>query len=586
MTERPLPTLEQLIRRHIRRRVTAALFILIATVAVVTIIEGLLSVSHRIDNLKNRSSELQDRVISEIMVMNQAAIDAIIADANANYPYEQVEWRSTIHTIPGNLEQIHWDWHGNWVVETTLRTIGHQTFGSFVFRGNLFQDESLVSALTSRICLSLLFCTVLMALLLPVARQAPSKLMLQPMQRLLALINPGNKTHRQNDKIQFKEALDLELELKRLLQDRAAKQAEQLELERSTAIAQAAQMLAHDIRRPIILLKEIVDVISDIANLDEARTFASKALPRVQVAYQSLDRMLDEFIMLGRSNDIPMERVSITHVIEKAVASTITPDSAVDRNTILDVSSDLYVMGHDAHLERVVSNLMTNAIEAMGKNGSLKISAQREGDQVAVCIANTGSYIPPNEQADIFKLFYTKGKKTGSGLGLAICKRLVTDHAGSITVDSSIANGTVFIIHLPYCNDIGEQKSNAGVKLEHKSILIADDSPAYLQSMTEIVNQYQRSAEVTCTQASSAEDALKLVASKKFDAIIMDINFAHHAMDGISAVRNIRRQGVTARIVIHSNDSSPDIQKAALRAGADLFVRKPMSLAAINAALN
>ena len=68
-------------------------------------------------------------------------------------------------------------------------------------------------------------------------------------------------------------------------------------------------------------------------------------------------------------------------------------------------------------------------------------------------IANTGSYIPPEDLENIFQPFFTKGKADGTGLGLAICRRIVAEHSGSIIVQSTRANGTRFFIALPLSSD-------------------------------------------------------------------------------------------------------------------------------------
>lgn len=582
MQAKALPTLEQLIRRHIRKRIVTALIVLIGTVAVVTVVEGLVSVSTRIDTLKTRAKALQDQVVSEIMVHNRDAIDAIIGDANASHANEHVEWHESTAMLGSQLNSLKWDIKGNWSFETPLRGLDDENYGTFRFSGNLFTDDVLVSNLTSRAVLSVFFCAVLAWLLLPVASRAPTELMLQPMRHLLALVNRGDGSVPQNDDPKFSEAKDLETEVTGLLRDRAEKEAERLELEQSRAITHAAQMLAHDIRRPFILLKEIVETMSGLPSQEQA-TFVEKSLPRVQNGFKNLDGMLEELLMVGRPQDASQDTVSVDSFLEQAIASTIEPDSDADRNSIVDIQSGLFVQGHEGQLQRVVSNLITNAIQAMSQGDRLSISASAEGGTVKIRVHNTGSFIPSEEQAAIFKLFYTKGKVNGSGLGLAICKRIVKNHDGSIIVQSSKESGTAFVVTLPLYSptiDRAERaQTNVYAEIPGKRLLIADDEGFYRDSVENLASFVAGEERIQIEQVASAEEAIAVAAN--FDAIVIDINFAANGLDGISAVRAMRKNGIQAKIIVNSNDTSEHTQQAALRAGANAFSPKPMTAKAL-----
>ena len=100
-------------------------------------------------------------------------------------------------------------------------------------------------------------------------------------------------------------------------------------------------------------------------------------------------------------------------------------------------------------VQRLLGNLVRNAIEAMGdRGGQLTLRVERDGDDLVITVADTGQGIPDEIRGRIFGSFVTSGKRGGTGLGLSIVKKIVEEHHGTIAVDSS-ASGTKFVIRLP-----------------------------------------------------------------------------------------------------------------------------------------
>lgn len=99
-------------------------------------------------------------------------------------------------------------------------------------------------------------------------------------------------------------------------------------------------------------------------------------------------------------------------------------------------------------MKRVLTNMITNAIQAMPKGGKLTIKVFHKDKSAFITIEDTGEGIPEEIKPNMFKpLFTTKAK--GQGFGLAVCKRLVEAQNGAITFESQIGKGTSFTIELP-----------------------------------------------------------------------------------------------------------------------------------------
>ena len=113
------------------------------------------------------------------------------------------------------------------------------------------------------------------------------------------------------------------------------------------------------------------------------------------------------------------------------------------------------VQGGVAALQRVLMNLIDNAVDAMEKGGTLAIStrsfpSQSEPKEIILEVADTGEGIDPAVLPKIFEMFVTtKAAGKGNGLGLAICQQIVKAHRGQIQVSSEVGKGTSFRVYLP-----------------------------------------------------------------------------------------------------------------------------------------
>ena len=123
---------------------------------------------------------------------------------------------------------------------------------------------------------------------------------------------------------------------------------------------------------------------------------------------------------------------------EKGVTLTWTPDKSLG-----EVAVD------PKGLQRCLLNLVGNAIDACDAEGCVKVQTTAASDTFTIGIADNGSGIAPDDKEKLFQPFFsTKGSK-GTGLGLAVTHKIVTEHKGTITVDSQIGEGTTFLITLP-----------------------------------------------------------------------------------------------------------------------------------------
>jgi signal transduction histidine kinase len=101
-----------------------------------------------------------------------------------------------------------------------------------------------------------------------------------------------------------------------------------------------------------------------------------------------------------------------------------------------------------SEIERVVFNLLTNAVEAMPEGGDLTVRLYASGGEARITVEDTGTGISEEDRKQLFRPFFTT-RERGVGMGLAICRRIAEENGGSIAVESEPGKGSRFTIKLP-----------------------------------------------------------------------------------------------------------------------------------------
>jgi signal transduction histidine kinase len=145
------------------------------------------------------------------------------------------------------------------------------------------------------------------------------------------------------------------------------------------------------------------------------------------------------------------EPCDVAALMEEALAE-VRPHDGIE--VVRDLS-DATLRADAAMLRQVFSNLIRNAIEAMGESGRLELSAGADGGDVVVTIRDDGPGIESSVKAIVFEPFVTtrRGGREGVGLGLFLAERLVAAHAGNLSLESEPGEGTTFTIRIPSARD-------------------------------------------------------------------------------------------------------------------------------------
>lgn len=225
------------------------------------------------------------------------------------------------------------------------------------------------------------------------------------------------------------------------------------ETEDMVAIGLTAQMLAHDVRKPFTLLRMGLKHLDPSTDPEDFKEIVEVLKHETEKSLVNVETMLRDIMDIGSANRLDRTLVDMNQFIKSCIADTIKHypqvECAVDWrfDDLKPISID------EGKMTRVISNITGNAFEAMNGHGTLTISTQsvieKSTEKFIITIHNTGSYIPPGDQENLFKPFFTKGKVHGTGLGLVIAQRFVGAHNGEIKVESTPNGGTSFHIKVP-----------------------------------------------------------------------------------------------------------------------------------------
>ena len=235
--------------------------------------------------------------------------------------------------------------------------------------------------------------------------------------------------------------------------EQLASQREQLvQSERVAAWRELARRLAHELKNPLFPLQLTVEnlvrarALSD-AEFDEVFRESTATLG-MEIA--NLKTIIARFSDFSKMPKPELERIDAKDLIDRVCSLY---EGAASREAKIDFETEIAnaamaMMVDPELLHRALSNLVLNAMDAMPNGGKLTVSAQPEGANIEIRVADTGEGLTQEECERLFTPYYTT-KLHGTGLGLAIVQSVVADHGGTIAVESHTGNGATFIITLP-----------------------------------------------------------------------------------------------------------------------------------------
>ena len=382
------------------------------------------------------------------------------------------------------------------------------------------------------------------------------------------------------------------------------KKLKELDTAKSTFFAN----ISHEFRTPLTLIKGPLEDQLNTANLPDRQR---KNLTHAYQNTQRLEQLVEQLLALSKLESGHLKLHVQPGNFEQFLSAQITAfsfhceEKHIDCNIQVKENEDgaLDWFDRDA-LEKVLFNLMGNAVKYTPEQGHIELAGARTGDYFDLRITNSRNYLTPQQQSDIFKRFYqTNDLNAGTGIGLALTKELIELHKGTIRVESEKTGTTSFILRIPVAKNMYTPSEILEETLQdlktdqvfHSSQpsetigIISEEAPQLLIiDDTEEILEYIRSIFEGTYIVHTAKDGQtgyeKAIATIP-DIIISDVMMPQQ--DGFTLTQRLKENELTSHIPIalltaktQDKDKLEGLQK-----GADAYVTKPFSSQFLRATL-
>lgn len=385
-----------------------------------------------------------------------------------------------------------------------------------------------------------------------------------------------------------------------------------LELQSAYVVAEKANLaksdflssMSHELRSPLNAILGFAQLMESDAPPPTPAQIES--INQILQAGWHLLKLINEILDLARIESgklsISLESVALGEVLNECRG--MIEGQAGKRGICVqfpEFDEPVFVHADRTRLSQILINLLTNAIKYNRDQGEVEVTCEvLDAERVRVSVEDTGEGLPPEKLAQLFQPFNRLGQEAGSeegtGIGLVVAKQLSELMGGTIGVESTVGEGSVFWFELnsalevklddgPHEEETADPPRDAP-KTRDRLLLYVEDNPANLKLVAQIIS---RRPDLNLISAVTGTLGIELAGANQPDAILMDINLPD--MSGIDVLGKLLENPATAHIpvvAISANAMPHDIEKG-LQAGFYRYLTKPIKvtefLDTVNAAL-
>ncbi len=253
----------------------------------------------------------------------------------------------------------------------------------------------------------------------------------------------------------YAESIQRNKELAQINQQLQMTQQQLIQSEKLAAVGQLTAGIVHDVKNPLAVIKGLADLLKEEEGLTDE---AMQELNLIHESAVKANRIVTDLLKFARQSTPEMKYGDLRETIDAALRLNTYLIREAHVQVVSDLPEKPVVVIYDAQqIEQVFVNLIHNAIQAMPKQGTLRINLSQVDGVAAVAFQDTGVGIPPENLGRIFDPFFTtKPAGEGTGLGLSVSYGIISCHRGRIEVESRVGEGTTFTILLPASQEMPE----------------------------------------------------------------------------------------------------------------------------------
>jgi signal transduction histidine kinase/CheY-like chemotaxis protein len=384
--------------------------------------------------------------------------------------------------------------------------------------------------------------------------------------------------------------------LEHRIQDATAELRGQKQAAEAAVLAKSRFLAAasHDLRQPLHALSLLVTALRERVREDEAKRLAE----HIEASASAMETLLNALLDLSRLDAGVVEAHPVCFPVSRVMKSVERQFAPLAQEKGLSLTvhpTGLWAYSDPALMERILANLVSNALRYTDK-GRVLVGARRvQKDWIRLEVCDTGKGVPAEFQARIFEEYFQlenpeRHRDKGLGLGLAIVSRLAQLLGGRVSVRSQLGRGSCFSIRVARCAPALQQQASTipaspgfALPLENTLVAFIDDDETILGAMVEVFDHWgvALAAGEDADQVRGELEAL----GRKPDIILCDYRL-RDGVTGIDAIRTLRAAfGEHIAAALLTGDTAPDTIQA-IKASRLPALHKPLKPAKLRAFLS